>query len=118
MDDTLRINTEEICKSLEERLGLAIVALDMTRICSWTDVLIIVTARSRIHMNGLAEAVSKRMKELDILVASSVKKKDQNQWRIIDGGNMVVSLMAPEAREFYSLEKLWFEAEIIYSSSN
>ena len=32
---------------------------------------------------------------------------EQNDWVLIDGGDIIVHLFRPEIREFYELEKMW-----------
>jgi ribosome-associated protein len=34
----------------------------------------------------------------------------QNDWLLIDGGDIIVHLFRPEIREFYGLEKIWGES--------
>jgi ribosome-associated protein len=36
---------------------------------------------------------------------------DADDWKLLDCGDFVVHLMSSRAREFYDLEKLWFQAE-------
>ena len=113
MDDTLKNDTVDICTALEDRKGRDILALELGAACSWADCLIIATASSSIHLNGLAEAARAALAERGIEVSGGGKNQSST-WRIIDGGNIVVSLMNSEARAFYALEELWFESKIVY----
>ncbi len=34
-------------------------------------------------------------------------------WVLLDYGNMVVHVMSPKSREFYDLERLWRQAQVV-----
>ena len=40
-----------------------------------------------------------------------------NSWELLDYGSIVVHVFTEEAREFYSLERLWADAEDVDISS-
>ena len=113
MDDTLKNDTVYICTALEDRKGKDVLALKLGAACSWADYLIIATASSSIHLNGLAEAARTALAERGIEVSGGGKNQG-GSWRMIDGGNIVVSLMNSETRAFYALEELWFESQVVY----
>lgn len=116
MDDTLKTSVMGICRSLEERLGRDVMALYLGNTVSWTEYLVLATASSRVHLHGLARAIREYMRELNIDLLNGGKKIHQDHWLMIDGGRIVVSLMDEQARDFYALENLWFEADILYQS--
>ena len=114
MDDISRNNALEICTLLEERSASDVLGLHMGTECSWASYLIIGTVTSRVHMQGLSVSVKDKLQELGLDAKSGGKKSDESSWRMIDGGNIVVSLMDSEAREYYALEERWFEAQVIF----
>jgi ribosome-associated protein len=114
MDDMSNNNALEICNLLNERSATEVVGLDMGEQCSWASHLIIATVTSRVHMQGLSGTVKDKMVELGLEPRNSGKKSDETSWRIIDCGEIVVSLMDSEARDYYALEERWFEAELIF----
>jgi len=122
MEDMLKNNALNICRLMEERKAVNVIALSMDNVCSWTSVMIIGTVSSRVHMHGVREAVVKELKNSGMDVLSGSRKSEDNAWIMIDAGSIVVSLMESSAREFYALEERWYEAEIIfpgnYSSSS
>ena len=115
MDDTLKNDTVDICTALEDRKGKDVLALKLGAACSWADYLIIATASSRIHLNGLAEAARTALAERGIEVSGGGKNQG-GSWRMIDGGNIVVSLMNSETRAFHALEELWFGSQVVYKA--
>ena len=38
---------------------------------------------------------------------------DKGDWVLIDGGDIIIHLFREEVREFYDIENLWGDAEII-----
>lgn len=116
MDDTLRIKARELCELLTVRKAGNVIGLEMSKVCSWTSHLVIGTVSSRIHMKGLGEAVIDKMQELGIETRFVGKRVNESSWRIIDGGDIVISLMDTISREFYALEERWFESEVFYST--
>lgn len=117
MEDMSKNNALEICKMLDERGASDVIGLDLGNSCSWTSQLLLGTVTSRVHMQGLTVAVKEKMTELGMVTKSGGKKSDESAWRIIDGGDVVVSLMDSEARDYYALEERWFEAELIFGEA-
>ena len=90
------------------------VALNVAEVCSFTDYLVITTARSMAHLRGLHRRVEEHLGPRDIHPINSHKRSDENGWTLLDYGFMIIHLMTEEMREFYELERLWFNGEIIY----
>ena len=40
---------------------------------------------------------------------SKIEGKDSNNWKLIDGIDLIVHIFNPEKRKFYELEKIWSE---------
>lgn len=117
MVDTSRIEALTLCRALEDGKAGDVQALGLGVECSWASFLIIATVTSRVHMKGLARTVKETAEELDLPLRAGVRRED-NDWLLIDGGDIVVNLMTREARDFYALEDRWFEAERAYGSSS
>lgn len=103
MDDTFKNRLNEIYRILEREAAVDIVVLNMRKTCSWADCLIVATALNPLHLKHLAKSVREYL--------HSGKNKDDAKWCMIDGGDIVVSIMESEARNFYALEELWYESE-------
>lgn len=90
-----------------------IVLLDVEGAFLLSDVFVIATGTSRPHVQALAEHVEERMaRDLDVK-ALRVEGKSEGEWVLLDFGDIIVHLFQGGPREFYSLERLWGDAERI-----
>ena len=89
------------------------VVLDIASISDVADYFVIATVRSSTHLAGVYGYLMKYCKEQGIEPLGGSKRAPNNPWLLVDLGPIVVHLMEGEAREFYELEKLWFNGRIV-----
>jgi len=96
----------KIINSLEDIKAVNPVAIDVTRISSLTDFMVIASGTSNRHIAAMSEHVLEDLKETNI---SGIKIEGQggDDWVLVDAGDVVIHLMSADAREFYDLESLW-----------
>lgn len=119
MESTSR-RTEEIigiARLLEEHRGEETMVLDLRNMSSWTDYFVITTARSGAHLGGLVRSLYDYLGEHGMEPLSSHRRITEDGWLLVDCGDVVVHLMDRDTREFYSLERLYFAAEVLFHSS-
>ncbi len=75
--------------------------------CSWTDCFVIGTVTSVGHLKGVVHQIWDEIIDLGLNVNNRHKTPGEDGWELIDCGDIVIHLMSPDLREFYSLEKLW-----------
>lgn len=85
-----------------------IVLLDLKKITTMTDYFVICSAGSDVHAKVIADAVLDGLH--DGKYVSHVEGLEAARWILIDCFGVVVHIFRPEARDFYSLEKLWGDA--------
>ena len=108
----------ETAKTLEDHKAVNISAIDVREQNSWTDYFVIATVNSQGHMRGVLKNIKEFLFEQNIEFRNRFKKIDDFSWLFIDCGFMVIHLMDQETREFYDLEKLWFNGREVYSSKS
>ena len=96
------INTLDINKALD------IVSIDLKDKSSMADYMIIASGTSSRHIQSLSEQVLDQLKNNGIK-DSKIEGKDSNEWKLVDGIDLVVHIFHPEKRKFYELEKIWSE---------
>mgnify|MGYP001271899643 FL=1 len=96
------INTLDINKALD------IVSIDLKDKSSMADFMIIASGTSSRHIQSLSEQVLDKLKDNGIK-DSKIEGKDSNEWKLVDGIDLVIHIFHPEKRKFYELEKMWSE---------
>ena len=102
--------TKLVIDTLEDHKGIDITELDVTRLTDVTDRLIICSASSTRHASALSDRVIEAVKSHGVRPLS-VEGETEGDWVLIDLQDIVVHIMLPEIRDFYSLEKLWSMTE-------
>jgi ribosome-associated protein len=64
-------------------------------------------------VQALADHVEERIKQTHDLKPLRVEGRTEGEWVLVDYGDIIVHLFQTAAREFYSLERLWGDAERI-----
>jgi ribosome-associated protein len=97
-------------KLLRQARGQDVTVLDMRELNSWTDFFIIATVTSSTHRWGLERHIKEFAREQGIEILRRSPRPSggvDDEWSLIDMGDMVVHLMTKKARLFYELERLW-----------
>lgn len=95
-----------VLNTLEDNKAEEIVNLDVHDLTSVTDWMVICSATSKRHAHALADHLVTKIKHQGIQPLG-VEGENQNEWVLVDLGDIVIHIMLPEIRKFYSLEKLW-----------
>ena len=94
--------------TLDSNKALDIVSIDLENKSSMADYLIIASGTSSRHMQALSEIVLEKFKSNGIKNCK-IEGKESNDWKLIDGIDVIVHIFNPEKRKFYELEKMWSE---------
>jgi len=92
---------------LQEHKGQDVSVLDLRKFQMWTDYFIIATASSKTHMEGLEKHIKEFCCDKEIEILGSSLKSQDDEWRLLDLGSIIIHLMSKRIRDFYELERLW-----------
>ena len=106
----------EVTKALDAKKGMDIKLLRIDKVSSLADYFLICTGTSNTHVKTLCDYAEYTMESLGEQLLGREGHRG-NSWELLDYGSVVVHVFTEEAREFYSLERLWADAENVDISS-
>lgn len=92
-----------------DKKALEPVLLDVDKLCSYTEYILVVSGRSDRQVDAIADAVSARLKQHGRR-ALGVEGVRSGQWALLDFGEVVVHVFHHPTRLRYDLESLWVDA--------
>ena len=92
--------------ALDDIKARDILVLDVRKLTSLYDTMIIATAESNRQVNALAQHVRDRLKGIGATIIG-VEGEETGEWVLVDAGDIVVHIMQPAVRAHYNLEELW-----------
>lgn len=93
-----------------ENKGRDILVLDMRNITRLYDYFVLVTGSSRRQIHTISEEVDAALTRAGDR-RLSIEGYEASKWVVQDYGDVVVHVFDPSAREYYTLEELWADAE-------
>jgi iojap-like ribosome-associated protein len=93
---------------LENNKAKEIKIIDLKNKSSIADFMIIASGTSSRHIQSLAEMVLQELKK-NGATNLLIEGRDSNDWKLIDGIDIIVHIFHPDKRKFYNLEKMWAE---------
>jgi ribosome-associated protein len=92
--------------ALEDIKAHDIAVLDVRKLTSLYDTLIIASADSNRQVKALANHVRDQLKAAGMEIIG-VEGEASGEWVLVDAGDIVVHVMQPAVRAYYNLEELW-----------
>ena len=97
-----------IIQTLDKNKAQDIISIDLKDKSSMADYMIIASGTSSRHIQSLSEQVLEMLKN-NGLKDSKIEGKESNEWKLVDGIDLIIHIFHPEKRKFYELEKMWSE---------
>ncbi len=92
--------------ALEDIKANDIVVLNVKKLTSMADYMIIASGESSRQVKALARNVADKLREAGAEVVG-IEGEDTGEWVLVDLGHVIVHVMHPTVREYYNLEELW-----------
>jgi len=97
---------------LAEKKAKDVLALDVSKVCSVTEAMIVATAANVRQAQAMADHVLAKCSEEKISFLGMDGYKT-GQWVLVDLNDVIVHIFMDEARQFYNIEGLWAEGTSI-----
>ncbi len=99
-----------IVKTLNNLKARDVQILEVSSMTSITDFMVIASGTSDRHVKALSQNIIEEVKKIGVSPIG-VEGQSEGDWVLVDLGDVIVHVMLPRVREFYSLEKLWSVVE-------
>jgi len=104
------MQAEEICRAavdaLEDIKAVDIVVMDVRKMSSLFDYIIVASAESTRQTRALVGNLQEKIGSLGGRILG-VEGENSGEWVLVDLGDVVVHVMQPAIRSYYNLEQLW-----------
>ena len=108
-----------VIAALEDIKARDILAIDVRKVTSIFDWIIVASAESARQTKSLARHVRDKLKEAGSAIVGT-EGEESGEWILVDAGDIVTHVMQPAVRQYYNLEELWGEGkfdEVVNSSA-
>ena len=102
----------QVTKALDEKKGIDIKLLRIGDVSSLADYFVICTGSVNTHVKTLCDYAEYTMEQVGEPMLGREGHRG-NSWELLDFGSVVVHVFTDEARQFYNLERLWADAEVV-----
>lgn len=107
--------TGDVAKAVRAALdkkALDVVVLDLRHTPAFTDFFVLCSGQNQRQVRAIADAVEETLRAAKVRPAH-VEGYDRSEWILMDFFTFIVHVFTPQTRAFYSLERLWGDAERI-----
>ena len=99
-----------VIAALEDIKARDIQAIDVRKVTSIFDWIIVASAESARQTKALARHVRDNLKESGSAIVGT-EGEESGEWILVDAGDVVAHVMQPAVRQYYNLEELWGEGK-------
>lgn len=99
-------------KAALEKKALDVVVLDLRNTPAFTDFFVLCSGLNQRQVKAIADAVEETLRAAKVRPAH-IEGYDRAEWVLMDFFTFIVHVFTPQTRQFYSLERLWGDAERI-----
>ncbi|MBX2947220.1 MAG: ribosome silencing factor [Cyclobacteriaceae bacterium] len=112
------VSSEKLCdaivKGMQEKKALDILVLDLRKIKNAVaDFFVICSGGSDKQLDAIADSIDEEVYKALEENPWHVEGKNNKEWVLLDYFDVVAHIFRKDKREFFALEKLWGDAEII-----
>ncbi|MDL2272055.1 ribosome silencing factor, partial [Desulfovibrio sp. OttesenSCG-928-I05] len=104
-----------VAQWLTDKKAENVVALDVSASRTFTDGILIASASSFRHAQGLADHVLDQCRDAKYEFLR-MEGYQGGEWILIDCNDMIINIFQRDQRDLYRIEELWPQAELLHGS--
>jgi ribosome-associated protein len=95
-----------VTAALDDMKAVNVKVMDVRGLTDIADIMVVASGNSDRHVRSIADRVIEKAKESGVRPLG-VEGAREGEWVLVDLQDIVVHVMLPRVREFYSLERMW-----------
>jgi len=102
----------QAARAAEDKKGRDVLILDITKISVVADYFVLSSGNSSTQVKAIADHVEEKLEEAGI---KALRREGirEGHWILLDYGDVVVHIFQQEDRDYYNLERLWGDAQVV-----
>jgi ribosome-associated protein len=104
-----------IVNAADDKKAQDLTILDLREVSSVTDYFVICTGNSSTQTKAISDNIEEKLEKEHNLRLLRREGYRQGGWILLDYGSVVVHIFKPEERQFYNIERLWGDAQVLKS---
>ena len=103
---------KEAVKAIDSKKGMKISLIKIDNVSVIADYFVIATGTSSTQVKAIADEVEYRLKQAGEN-ASHIEGHRSDTWILLDYVDVIIHIFSDEAREYYDLDRMWADGEIV-----
>jgi len=95
-----------------EKQAVDILVLDLREVTDFADFFVICSGVVDVHVRAIYDSIESELTKLG-MKPKHVEGQENLRWVLMDYVDIVVNVFQPDARGYYSLERLWGDATVV-----
>ncbi|EJY57026.1 iojap-like protein [Alicyclobacillus hesperidum URH17-3-68] len=112
MQQTIEQVARRAATAAQDKKATDVLVMNVQTLTPMADYFVICSASSRPQVEAVTRAIRDDLGELGV-TCKGVEGLEEARWVLLDFGDVVVHVFRPEEREFYHIERLWGDAEVL-----
>ena len=100
-------------RAADEKQGSNIIVLDVGDVLAITEMFVVVSASNSRQLRTIANEITAKIREESDRPLIRSEGMSEQQWVLLDYGDVIVHIFSEDIREFYEIERLYQDVPIV-----